>query len=563
MNELNNIISIKNLFRAFFYSFVFIYGLYCSFGYLDHDLGWHLKFGQDIVREGKVPRINTSNNSLFGSSWVDHEWASNALMFETYSLFGYKALGIFFAFLTAVFFFLIEKILELFLGELATGSIHLLFFYPLAIFGLLGILPHIGIRIQETTMVFTALEILILIKFLFFDNKKVLLWLLPLFLVWPNLHGGFIIGLFLLFSLLFFKILEFFFHEKKYGFLIASKTKIPRSDLIFLGHVSLLSFLATFFTPYGWRLYEMLFQYRSTYYMTHIEEWVPFYYLPIQYWKLLYTAMFASILVLPLIVREKVAPQGKIPLRNHVFCLTSSVFKDYLKFFREPWVFFCAILFLLLSLKSKRHFPLFLAISAPIIVCFFMDKLDDSGRKAFANKKIYTSASMLIISLIIGFFGIKKFIEIPRIKDPFTSFCRTFPCEAVEFLKGRPEYKNLKMFNEFSWGGYILWTLPGWRTFIDGRFPQYPFMGRTILEERDDFYEEGKSGPKLKEHGIELVFIMEEENWPEPDFFEKKILLAHVPEPADRKYPLKDYLDSSLEWKKIYEDGVAVIYKKK
>ena len=89
---------------------------------------------------------------------------------------------------------------------------------------------------------------------------------------------------------------------------------------------------------------------------------------------------------------------------------------------------------------------------------------------------------------IMLFLGIVLFTnKITIIQNPFNSFCQNYPCGAVKFLKNNPQYHNLKIFNDYNYGGYLIWTCPNIKLFIDGRLPQYDFAGHTLMEEYYEF----------------------------------------------------------------------------
>ena len=147
--------------------------------------------------------------------------------------------------------------------------------------------------------------------------------------------------------------------------------------------------------------------------------------------------------------------------------------------------------------------------------------------------------------------------------DPFSSkkFCRQYPCEAVSFLKNGPQYFKERIFANYGWGGYIIWSWPGKKLFIDGRLPQYPYAGQTLLAEYFEFFKEGAAEKKLNEYNIRLVlmnkFRLIKLNW-----FEKYILGLNEENINKKQRFLEDYLKKSAGWKLIYEDGHSYAYQK-
>src|SRR3989339_863204 len=232
----------------FFYLFIFSMLLWNSFGYLDNDLGWHLKVGEEFVTKHEIPYNEHFNYTLEGEKWIDHEWLIDVFSFIVFKNFGYITLSIFFALLIVLVLALQKHYLQ---------------------------------------------------KFLLKKNYKILLWLIPLFCFWANVHGGFLIGLALLGFFAMIKFLENLI--EKYNVIskikMEFKNKLDLKSIYIFSFFALFSFLATFINPYGWRLYEFLFGYKNSYYLTHIVEWIPFYFLPVKYYQLLYSAIVLSLVI--------------------------------------------------------------------------------------------------------------------------------------------------------------------------------------------------------------------------------------------------------------------------
>ena len=96
----NNKFSI--IIQILFYILVFSFLLNHSFKYLDPDLGWHLKVGQQILEEKAVPGSELYDYTLENKTWVDHEWLLNVFSYWVYDKFGYISLNIFFALLITI-----------------------------------------------------------------------------------------------------------------------------------------------------------------------------------------------------------------------------------------------------------------------------------------------------------------------------------------------------------------------------------------------------------------------------------------------------------------------------
>ena len=155
--------------------------------------------------------------------------------------------------------------------------------------------------------------------------------------------------------------------------------------------------------------------------------------------------------------------------------------------------------------------------------------------------------------------------------QPFSNFCDNrydahhnlqtlYPCSAVNFLKSHSEYNNLRLLNDFGWGGFLIWDYQGRQLFIDGRLPQAPFENRTILEAYWDFSIADKIGPSLEKYNIKLVLLKTVTSSVKLNWFEKYFLLINEDELNNQKNYLQAYLRGDPQWKIIYTDAISTIY---
>lgn len=526
----------KVLIWSLFYLLILTILLNQSFNHLDPDLGWHLKVGQDITTEQNVPAMEYYNYTLEGKTWVDHEWLSNALSFILYDKLSYVSLALFFSLLVIIALLLQKHLIAKYITPRKD------FFYLLMALQFIGFaasLPHFGIRMQIIT--FLNLQILLLILENYSTTKKPnrLLWLLPLFYIWSSAHAGFLVGLAVLAFFIFIRSIQYL-SSKYYPInnLDLSKT-LSLKELGIVSSVSFLSFVSTFLTPYGPKLYEFLKTYSNTFYAKIISEWTPFHYLPIQYKQIFFAAIIASALSLLLI------------------CLFGKMRGKPYKV--DLWYLSLTLVFIVLAFKSKRHFPLFFIVSLPLAISIFyhyFDMPEKFKRFIYYNKFIWPFFFLSLAILIINFS-----FKINFTNDPFSSalICKKNPCGAIEHLKQNKEYQDLKIFNNYGWGGYMIWQWPNKKLFIDGRLPQYSFMGHTLLQEYLEFFKEDQAASKLDEHGIELVLLKLNQNI-KFNWFEKTVLKLDEEKYNNQKIALKEYLDSSVDWKLIYEDKISNIY---
>lgn len=92
------------------------------------------------------------------------------------------------------------------------------------------------------------------------------------------------------------------------------------------------------------------------------------------------------------------------------------------------------------------------------------------------------------------------------------------------------------MFNEYNFGGYLIWQLPEHKVFIDGRMPHLKIGDRHIFKDFNDLQELRNPKEIIKKYQIDWFFI-----------YNNRLLRAYLP---------------SLGFKEIYEDDLVVIFGK-
>ncbi len=245
-------------------------------------------------------------------------------------------------------------------------------------------------------------------------------FLFPLIMFfWANSHGGFVLGVFLLSIFLFEKTLR-----------LLTRPHQDKNYLFFLIPV-LLSLGATLLNPFGIKIY--------------FEGW-------------------RHLMIVPLsqLIAEWVPPQPWLQITILIFLgLTLGVLyqnrKQPLTLLKTITLIFLA----LLALRARRDLAFF----------FFLAGYLFSSLKI--KTKIFPSLALLAAAFI---FVLGFFFQLPRtmmIDGSWDQFCQIrYACEGVSFLKERPEKGNI--FNTYEQGGFLIWQLPEYKVFIDGRMPAWP-----------------------------------------------------------------------------------------
>ena len=521
-------VSFVKIFWVLFYLLLFSLLLKGGFSYLDPDLGWHLKVGEEISLTQQVPNQNLYNYTYTGN-WVDHEWLSDFLVYKTYTTVGYKALVTIFAFIIL----LVLIGLNLYIKKKFKGKTSFFIVATLELLGILAALPHFGVRMQEVALLF-LLAILVLIEVY---NKKedwrYLLILPPLFYLWANLHASFLIGLAILFSWLVVKIIERIISKKEKCLLLINEDKvISRFGYWIFLFFSFLSFLVTLITPYGLGLYEFLISYKNKAYLSLIQEWLPQYSYPFYYKQVIYLALGTIVIIFILYFAYR--HKKKIDI----------------------WPVFLTSVFIIFSFKSRRHFPLFFVASLPLMAEFYSDFFLDLKKVAYITWLKGVTLLCLLLVMVVQALNI-----IPN-HDPFNSYCLKYPCGAKDFLQENRQYLGGNIFNYYGWGGYFIWTIPEKKLFIDGRLPQIELASKSFIEEyRSFFLKNENQAEKLDQYDISLIIIPAIDKEIKPKKWEALFFNLKEKDLASINY-LRKYVEESVEWQLVYNDNVAHVYNK-
>src|SRR5262245_37644689 len=148
---------------------------------IDPDLWWHLKAGQQIIDTRSIPHTDDFSFTKQGSEWVAHEWLSEVIMQAIYRVTGLAGLVTVFSLIIVIAFWLIYRRSE---GRPYAASIAI-------VIAAAASSPLFGVRPQMLTLLLASIYIVLLEQF----DRRRLWWLVPLMLLWVNLHAGFALGL--------------------------------------------------------------------------------------------------------------------------------------------------------------------------------------------------------------------------------------------------------------------------------------------------------------------------------------------------------------------------------
>ncbi|MEK7082656.1 MAG: hypothetical protein AAB972_00670, partial [Patescibacteria group bacterium] len=410
----------------------------------DPDFGWHLKAGQLYSETRHVPTHDVFSYTMKDYAWVNHEYAIDAFYYTLYRL-GQET-----TILLSLFF-------------LALGIITFLIVFPRTFpyalhaderlfAGLIALLisrVFFGIRSQVFDWLGLLLVILIWNRYKQTKSCRTLCWYIPLFFLWANIHGGFFIGLAVLGFLFCFDGIDqlmsgtfsLWIKKEKYRLLSA------------LG-IIMLAGISTLLNPYGIHLHQDIIRTltQNSAMAKNIQEWQP--------------SIVSAAIVLPFTI--------------YIFSLIFLLMRHKCAFtFRDAML---VIIFLFFALSSLRFIPFFILISLPFFAGAF------SKQEFFLPMLLFVILPGFFLSVIYGSAAPIRTNTTPLVAPSPVSldsqrhtFYSQVPTQALAHLRTYPMQGN--MFNDYDWGGTIIWSFPEYKVFIDGRMPYWQLNGRNIFKD--------------------------------------------------------------------------------
>jgi len=401
----------------------------------DPDLWWHLRFGQAVLAQHHLILRDPYSYSAPGHLWLNHEWLTEVLMAALYDGFGVIGLKL-------MKFVCIAATIVLFTIAMAETEAPASIQAAILMVCALPLAPQNQLRPQMFTFVMVSGLLAILARYNY--RGRAPLWLaLPMFALWSNLHGGWIIGL---------------------GMLGLFSAAVLVEDLAH-GHgmsrgASLLGLtaaaaVATLANPYGIGTWQAVLHTLGNPRTHTIVEWLSFpdsiayHYRAHHYgsiiWKFLAVAIFAAF---ALAVWR--APRGRdFPL----VCV--------------------AVMTIAAAFVAVRNLPIaLLATAIPLArhgaIALNSDIKPQRERPATIYQLILAVVACELLFLS-GLFSPKLYAN-----DPY-------PVGAIAFMKEHGLAGNILA--EWPFGAYVIWHMaPASRVFIDGRYD-------TVYPERviDDY----------------------------------------------------------------------------
>ena len=476
----------------------------------DCDTGWHIRTGEWIVANLRVPAHDIFSFSRAGDSWYAWEWLSDVIFACLNGLGGLAAVVLFSTLLIAVTFMLLFRLarrksnaivaLVVTMVAAAASSVHWL------------ARPHL-FTLLFVVLFYGALERVR-------DGRTRLagvpyLALLPLATVlWTNLHGGFFVGILMIAAYGGGELLRAAFSADREERRPAGR----RAGRYLLCASACLA--ASLVNPYFYRLHVHVWQYVSDPYQSqHIMEFLT---LSFHHPAAIY---FEAMLMMSAAAAFWYASRGR---------------------FTEPLLL---VMWGHAALLAARNIPIFMIAAAPLVARAMEEWLAllpelrvaewlRSAVRKFNLVAAETSHTDSIarwhLASVAGAVVVAALLYAPSPPRLFRAEFdpKSYPAGAIETLRRDP---SARIFTYDQWGDYLIYRLyPRTKVFVDGR---------------SDFY-----GDDFEEKCIAVLNVKYDWEKTLGGFGVDTILLPP-------SVPLAGALKESSRWRVVYDDGVALVFR--
>ncbi len=474
----------------------------------DGDTGWHIRTGEWILNHHQVPVADMFSFSRPGAPWFAWEWLWDvmfALLSRAGGLAAVVLASTLVVCLTSVALFRLVRrkcdngLVAIAVTLLATGgcAVHWLARPHLFTFLFFAVALHITDRADM-------------------GRPALLGWLVPLTLVWTNIHGGFFVIFLILACYIGSNLLNAVIEPDpicRRGFL--------RATLPWLSAFAA-CLAVTFINPYGWQLHRHVIAYiADPYLLRHISEFqgANFHSLGAIYFE-------------PLMLATVAAALWAVRQRRFAEALL-------------------AVGWLHLGLIVQRNLPLFSIASAPLVAGGLAAMLRAAASSPLAGQigriaRGFQRASIsveetdrigrvhLVSAGAFALVGLLLFSPQPLSARFVPAFDpEVFPVKALPVLAAKETHR---IFAQDQWGDYLIYKLyPSTHVFIDGRSD---FYGDDFGEEYLRLLDVQVGWDKtLDRYGIDTVVL-------------------------SPKLALSSTLKISRDWRVVYDDHFAIVFRR-
>jgi hypothetical protein len=477
--------TLHKVFEVYVFAFLF---LIASKPPNDADLWFYLNTGEYIVQNGQVPTTEFSSFTHFGSQFVAYGWLSGLLFYVLFKYVGLHALTFVTALIAAISFWIIFR----------HSRAHPLIAGSATVLAIWASTPTLGVKPRVLTLLFAAIFLVLLRKYARTGEAKSVFWLVPLMVLWVNLHGGFLVGL----ALIGFTIIGIPLD----GWIAGEKIRILLPRIRTLVVVFIACLVAGLINPYGLAMYTFpLRMLASPVFQESVADWVSPNFHNRQLWPLL-GLIIASIVVL--------VSSPKRPRPSELLLFIAMLYS---------------------TLRTNRNMVIFALVAAPLLAehlnhifsatSFGRHFGKEPARATSRHARLF--AVLLLLPLLAFIWRLRA-----TVYGPANQQLLQVPVNAVEYMR-KQQITGNTFTDPNVWGAFVSWSLRSNPVYIDGRdvySAEFVSEYIRIIRGNSDWRE------PFSRYGVEVVMIR-------PD----SMLARELNEAG---------------WPRVYEDKMVAVFKR-
>jgi len=440
-----------------FYLFVLVILTFHGESYLlrDPDVYWHIAIGQKIWQTGSLPWVDQFSHTFQGQPWIAQEWLAQLALFGAYSLGGWGGVVLLsastLAATYALLFLVLSRKMRLTVAIGVSGVA-----YALS-------MQHLIARPQIFVDPLTILWVAGLVRAVERKASPSLL-LLPIMVLWTNLHAGFTFGL---------ALGAIIGAEAFFGSEPGARLRTAFHWAVFLSA----AVIAACITPYGFHSFLATFAVvRGNEALNYVTEWQPLTLYPLGVQELfLYGLLFLALYY-----------GAKVPFWRLIsLCMVVYMMFSYLRFAS----LFAMVAPILLAGPLTEQFP-FLRLANQL----------EMARNFFVFvRRHFRMAAYSVYALLAG-----SVVLLGAFAPSVVPKSNITPAGAVDYMIKNRLSGNV--YNFYNFGGYLIFR--GIKTFVDGRTDQL-FLGGFLTRLFDAVIKHPKNYiPLLIEYRVSIAMVV-------------------------------------------------------
>ncbi len=381
---------------------------------VDPDVWWHLRVGQWVVDNRTVP--DTDPFAAEHRPWVAYSWLYEVVLYGLYRWLGLAGIVVYRAVLSLAVVAGLHRLV-------ARRDPHAVRAAALAAAGALAVAPLFSERPWLMTILFTTLTVDAVLD-LRAGRRSFLAWLLPgIFVLWANTHVQFVYGLLVLGLACAAPVLDRLLGRDLPGDARSLRRLVP---------LTVLCVLATLVNPYHFRLYGVVLEYAVQ------------------------PGPFRFVNELKALEFREVSDWVMLALgAAAVFALGRRRRLDTF----ETLLLAAAGAF---AFRSRRDLWFLVTASLAILATAGRRPVPEAARLKLGLRQGLVPGALLAGVAVLVAWG--RDLREGRLRD---TVAEVFPARAAAVVAERACPGPL--FNDFNWGGYLIWSLPHLPVALDGR----------------------------------------------------------------------------------------------